>query len=111
MDAKLNDLTEDQSEEIRQILLVVGEIDALNDDMRLLYVGKYFARIFYKSGIKTPPLFRGEQIIDFFDKIVREQQRRARKRERRNSSASTTSDTEYTWEEKLPKLAVKKVMD
>ena len=78
--------------------------------MRLLYVGKYFARTFYKSGIKTPPLFRGEQIIDFFDQIVRDQQRRARKRERRNSTASS-SETEYTWEEKLPKMNARQMID
>lgn len=88
MEKKLKRLTEHEEEEIKHILLLVGEIDALNDDIRLIYVGKYFAKHFYKNGIRMPALFRGEQIVDFFDQIFRKHRREERRKKRKYSTAS-----------------------
>jgi len=64
---------------MKNILLFVGAIDALNDEIRLLYLGKYFAKILVKNGIRIFLLFRGEQIIDFFDRIIRKKEEAPKK--------------------------------
>jgi hypothetical protein len=56
---------------MNQILLYVGETDKLNDDIRIIYIGKYFAKNFYKRGIRLPLLFRGAEMVDSFDKLLR----------------------------------------
>ena len=108
MEAKLKRLTADEEVKIRQILLMVGQIDSLNDNIRLLYVGKYFAKFFYKNGIRMPPLFRGEHIVDTFDKIIRNMNKQAHKKARKESSSS--ADTQTTSEDKFSKIDVKKMI-
>jgi len=68
---------------MKNILLFVGAIDTLNDEIRLMYLGKYFAKILVKNGIRIFPLFRGEQIVDFFDKILRTKKKDAPKKPRK----------------------------
>ena len=90
--------------------MIVGEIDSINDDIRLLYIGKYFAKYFQKSGIRMPPLFRGTQIVDFFDKIFRESAKQRHKKDRKESNASSV-DTECTEGNRISKIDVKKLIE
>lgn len=89
-------------------MLLVGEIDSLNDDVRLMYVGKYFAKMFYNNGIRIPTLFRGEQIVDFFDQIFRKHRRQENKKKRKCSSAS--ADTDFSCEDKFTAIDVNKLI-
>lgn len=89
MEKQLTKLTEEEEEKIKQILMLVGEIDSINDNLRLLYLGKYFARYFNQNGIRMPPLFRGTQIVDFFDQIFRECTKKKEKKDRKGSNASS----------------------
>ena len=80
MEGKHESLTVEENQEIKQILLIVGEVDKLNDDLRVIYIGKYFARKFYERGIRMPVLFRGEEIVDLFDDLARTQQKNCQKK-------------------------------
>lgn len=110
MEKQLQKLTEEEEDRIKQILMVVGEIDAMNDSIRLLYLGKYFARFFHANGLRSPPLFRGTQIVDFFDQIFRQSKKQKHKKDRKGSYASS-ADTETTIEDRIHKFDVNKLIE
>ena len=44
--------------------MLVGEIDSINDNMRLLYLGKYFAKPLADKDVKMQLLYRGDSSVD-----------------------------------------------
>ena len=64
--------------------MLVGQIDKLNDDIRIIYLGKYFAKKFASRGLRNVILFRGSQIVDSLDNMIRNQQMLRQKKSSKN---------------------------
>ena len=54
MENQFTKLTEDEEETVQHLLMLAGEIDSINDQIRLLYIGKDLAKCFRQNGIRMP---------------------------------------------------------
>ena len=60
--------------------MFANEMELLNDDLRVLYCGRYFGEKFNKCGIKIPEFFKPEENIEFLDNILKTHQRSSAKK-------------------------------
>ena len=65
------------------------EIEQLNDHLRIIYIGKYFAKELYAKGIRIPRLFRGGAILDVLFHAVNKEKKSKKARKESQESIDT----------------------
>ena len=67
MTGKRSRLSTQQEARISLMEIFIGEIDQLNDNFRVIYLGKYFRKELESIGLYSPHIFRGSELLDVFD--------------------------------------------
>ena len=103
-------LTDGEVGEARELLLLVEEVYGMNESVRLIYLGKYFAQVLRANEVFLPTLFQSSLTVEMLYYSLSKDRHAHAKRSANQSLCSTSVSSSNVGLALSPKMDVREVV-